>query len=209
MISLFIDTSNSDVSIAVCKDDEILASICDSIPNMHSVYVVPYLEKIVNEAGVDFSDIDKIMVVNGPGSFTGIRIGLTVAKILGYCLNKCIIPVSSLKALALSSSGDYIMSIIDARNDNYYIGFYDRYYNEIIPEHFANIEEINDLLLKYDDVCLVSNSELNINNYIVNKVSYDVLNIVNYYMGEEEIDAHNLKSNYLKLPQAVCDHNDK
>ena len=72
-----------------------------------------------------------------------------------------------------------------------------------------NIEEINDLLLKYDDVCLVSNSELNINNYIVNKVSYDVLNIVNYYMGEEEIDAHNLKSNYLKLPQAVCDHNDK
>lgn len=209
MISLFIDTSNSDVSIAVCKDDEILASICDSIPNMHSVYVVPYLEKIVNEAGVDFSDIDKIMVVNGPGSFTGIRIGLTVAKILGYCLNKSIIPVSSLKALALSSSGDYIMSIIDARNDNYYIGFYDRYYNEIIPEHFANIEEINDLLLKYDDVCLVSNSELNINNYIVNKVSYDVLNIVNYYMGEEEIDAHNLKSNYLKLPQAVCDHNDK
>lgn len=209
MISLFIDTSNSDVSIAVCKDDEILASICDSIPNMHSVYVVPYLEKIVNEAGVDFSDIDKIMVVNGPGSFTGIRIGLTVAKILGYCLNKCIIPVSSLKALALSSSGDYIMSIIDARNDNYYIGFYDRYYNEIIPEHFANIEEINDLLLKYDDVCLVSNSELNINGYIVDKVSYDVLNIVNYYMGEEEIDAHNLKSNYLKLPQAVCDHNDK
>ena len=209
MISLFIDTSNSDVSIAVCKDDEILASICDSIPNMHSVYVVPYLEKIVNEAGVDFSDIDKIMVVNGPGSFTGIRIGLTVAKILGYCLNKCIIPVSSLKALALSSSGDYIMSIIDARNDNYYIGFYDRYYNEIIPEHFANIKEINDLLLKYDDVCLVSNSELNINNYIVNKVSYDVLNIVNYYKDEEEIDAHNLKSNYLKLPQAVCDHNDK
>ena len=101
------------------------------------------------------------------------------------------------------------MSIIDARNDNYYIGFYDRYYNEIIPEHFANIEEINDLLLKYDDVCLVSNSELNINNYIVNKVSYDVLNIVNYYKDEEEIDAHNLKSNYLKLPQAVCDHNDK
>ena len=86
MISLFIDTSNSDVSIAVCKDDEILASICDSIPNMHSVYVVPYLEKIVSEAGIDFSDIDKIMVVNGPGSFTGIRIGLTVAKILGYCI---------------------------------------------------------------------------------------------------------------------------
>ena len=51
--------------------------------------------------------------------------------------------------------------------------------------------------------------KLNINNYIVNKVSYDVLNIVNYYKDEEEIDAHNLKSNYLKLPQAVCDHNDK
>ena len=44
---------------------------------------------------------------------------------------------------------------------------------------------------------------------IVDKVSYDVLNIVNYYKDEEEIDAHNLKSNYLKLPQAVCDHNDK
>ena len=83
MISLFIDTSNSDVSIAVCKDDEILASICDSIPNMHSVYVVPYLEKIVNEAGVDFSDIDKIIGEvyeqaakdNPDDDILGIRIG--------------------------------------------------------------------------------------------------------------------------------------
>lgn len=209
MISLFIDTSNSDVSIAVVIDGVVKASICENIPNMHSVYVVPYVDKVVKDANIVFNDIDNIMVVNGPGSFTGIRIGLTVAKIMGYSLNKGTIPVSSLKALALSSKGDYVMALIGARNDNYYMGLYDRYRNEIIAEHFAHIDEIKKILKEYDDVLLVSNSEIRIGRKVAKVVKYDISRIAQYYSDEEVVDAHALKSNYLKLPQAVCDLNDK
>ena len=95
--------------------------------------------------------------------------------------------------------------------------------NEVLQQIIADVENKKDLTREEFSDLSFTNSigfvtdlrtgqkepSLNINNYIVNKVSYDVLNIVNYYKDEEEIDAHNLKSNYLKLPQAVCDHNDK
>jgi len=207
MISLFIDTSNTDVSIAVVKDDEILSSICENIPNQHSVYVVPYVKKVLDDSNIRIDDIDNIMVVNGPGSFTGIRIGLTVAKIMGYSLKKDIIPVSSLKALAFCSKSDYIMALIPARNDNYYIGLYDCYYNDVISEHFGNIDEVNELINKYENVSVVSCEDITIGEVNINKSNLDILKIVNYYKDEEAIDAHVIKSNYLKLPQAVSDRN--
>ena len=82
MITLFIDTSNSDVSIALIKDSNILASISESLPNQHSVYATSYLDKLINEAKIEVNEVDKVMVVNGPGSFTGVRIGVTIAKVL-------------------------------------------------------------------------------------------------------------------------------
>lgn len=204
MISLFIDTSSSDVSIAIIKDKNILASICKETPNEHSIYTVKYLDDILKESNLNPEDIDKIMIVNGPGSFTGVRIGVTVAKTYAYLLKKDIITISSLKMLALSTNHDYIMSLIDAKHDNYYIGLYDKDNNEIIKEQFIHIDKLLEIINKYNPK-LVSDNDIIINNIKVPKQKLDFVKIVEYYKDNKTLNPHSVVPNYLKLPQALED----
>lgn len=202
MITLFIDTSLSDVSIALLKDNKIISKIVKSIPNEHSKYALIYIEKVLKEANINPNEVNHIMVVNGPGSFTGIRIGLTIAKVYAYLLNIKVTLISSLKTLALSEEGEYILSLIDARNNNYYLGLYDNNYNEVIEEHFSNIDEVNKLLEEYKNIKIVSNSKINVEKYT--KIEeLDIEKIVTYYQDKEQVNAHQVLPNYLKLPQVL------
>ena len=103
MITLFIDTSSTDVSIALIKDNNILSEICETLPNQHSIYTTSYLDKVLKIANIEPKEVDKIMIVNGPGSFTGVRIGVTIAKTFAYILKKDIICLSSLKIKSLNN----------------------------------------------------------------------------------------------------------
>jgi len=203
MISLFIDTSIANVSVSIIKDGVMLSSICEEIPNEHSKYATSYVKKIIDEAGIDANDVDKIFVVNGPGSFTGVRIGVTIAKTYGYLINKYITPVSSLKGLAISSDKkDIIMSVISASRNNYYVGIYDSEYNELIDEQFVNGNRLLELIDEYKPY-IVSNDFNVLGIYKFNKVNLDMVKIVDYYKNEEEVNYHALVPNYLKLPQAL------
>lgn len=202
MINLYIDTSSSDVSIACLKDDTLLYSIIRNIPNKHSVYTLSYIKEVLDNSNIDKKNIDNIYVVNGPGSFTGIRIGLTIAKTYSYLLDKPLIPVSSLKTIALSTDKDLILSIIKANSSNYYIGLYDNNYNEIIEEQFINKDNLIEIINKYNPY-IISNEELNINDIKVNKIKLDFSKIINYYKDSKKYNSYELKPNYLKLPQAM------
>lgn len=202
MITLYIDTSDKDVSIAIIKDQKELSKITKDIPNEHSIYAVPFIKEVLDESKLEPNNIDNIMVVNGPGSFTGIRIGLTIAKVYAYLLKKDLRAVSSLKALALSTTGDYILSLIDAKHNNFYLGLYDSNYNEIIKEQFNNINEVENIIEKYNPV-IVSNNNIKINNTIVENIKLNIPNIVSYYLNKETENPHSLVPNYLKLPQAL------
>ena len=203
MISLFIDTSLINVSISVLKDDKILSLIQKEIPNMHSSYATKFIKDMIDEAGIDANDIDNIMVVNGPGSFTGVRIGVTIAKTYGYLIKKDIIPISSLKSLAISANHKgNIMSIIPANKNNYYVGIYDDSYNELIKEHFTTKEELLNLCNEYDPY-IVSTGISVIGKYKINKQALDISKIVNYYKDKEKVNYYKLVPNYLKLPQAL------
>lgn len=202
MKTLFIDTSFSDVSIAILKDNKIISSIQNNIPNEHSIYAHPYIEKVLKDSNTLPKEIDNIMVVNGPGSFTGVRIGLTIAKVYAYLENIPVTLISSLKTLALSEKGEYILSLIDARNDNYYLGLYDKNYNDVIKEQFTNIKEVKELLNKYSNIKIVTNSKINLDNYqLITNINIE--NIVNYYQDKEQVNAHQVLPNYLKLPQVL------
>ena len=203
MISLFIDTSMMNVSISIVKDNKILSIIQEEIPNEHSKYVTSYVRKVIDDAGIDANDLDKILVVNGPGSFTGVRIGVTIAKTYGYLINKNIIPVSSLKSLAISSKrNELVMSVISANRNNYYVGIYDSEYNEVIQEQFVSRDRLLELISEYNPY-IVSNDfdVVGVNKF--NKVNLDVLEIVNYYKNMDSVNYHALVPNYLKLPQAM------
>ena len=203
MISLFIDTSMANVSISIVKDGIVLSCIQETIPNEHSKYATSYVKKVIDDAGIDANDIDNLLVVNGPGSFTGVRIGVTIAKTYGYLINKEIIPVSSLKSLALSSKIDgTVMSVISANRSNYYVGIYDKDYNELIDEQFVSGNRLLELINKYNPY-IVSNDFYVLGKYKFNKVNLDILEIVNYYKNKDKINYHALVPNYLKLPQAM------
>lgn len=202
MITLFIDTSCTDVSIALVKDNIILSSIVESLPNKHSIYTTSYIDKVLKDTNVKIEEIEKVMVVNGPGSFTGVRIGVTIAKVLAYILNIDVICLSSLKIRAISVSHDYCLSLINANRGNYYIGLYDKNNNEVIEEQFNSIEKVKELIDKYNPV-IVSDTDFIINDMFVLKTKLDVLSIIDYYKDYEGINSHLVVPNYLKLPQAL------
>lgn len=198
MIRLFIDTSNMDVSTSCFKDHILLSSIHETIPNMHSVYAVPYVKKVLDASSLTPNDVDEILVCHGPGSFTGIRIGLTIGKVYAYSLKKKIKLISSLCVLALGQNAPYIMSVIDARNDNYYFGLYDKEGSLLEEERFGSKEELIFLLKKYDDVLLVGYEEFKIEEYVVQKSKIDFAKIDAYADHLEEVNVHQANPNYLK-----------
>lgn len=203
MISLFIDTSLVNVSISIVKDNKILSIIQKDIPNMHSVYTTKFIKDVLDEAGIDANDIDNIMVVNGPGSFTGVRIGVTVAKTYGYLIKKDLTLISSLKSLAISSNyKDIVMCLIPANKTNYYVGIYDKEYNNIIDECCVKNNEVLELCNKYNPYIVGVDTSV-IGKYKINKVNLDVLKIVNYYLDKDKVNPHAALPNYLKLPQAL------
>lgn len=203
MISLFIDTSLSNVSISILKDGKILSIINENIPNEHSKYATSYVKKALDLAKVDALDVEKIFVVNGPGSFTGVRIGVTIAKTYGYLINKGIIPVSSLKSLALSCKHDsLVMSIIPANKSNYYVGIYNNKNTSIIDEMCVNKEQLLELIKQYNPY-IISNESNIIGEYNVNKVNLDIEKIVDYYKDFDVVNYYAIVPNYLKLPSAL------
>lgn len=202
MITLFIDTSNQDVSIALLKDGKVINKITKSIPNEHSKYAVSYIDEVLKKSEITPKEVQSIMVVNGPGSFTGVRIGLTIAKVYALLNDIKVTLISSLKCLAIGNNKNkYILSLINARNDNYYIGFYDNNYNDVINEHFGNIEEVNDIINKYNDVLVVSNNSDNDNVKVINELDIEI--IYDYYKDSEKVSPHMVLPNYLKLPQVL------
>ena len=190
MISLFIDTSLSDVSIALIKDGKLLSKINNSIPGEHSVYVTKYVDDILKENKLSPKAVDEIIVVNGPGSFTGIRIGVTIAKIYAYLRNIRIVTITSLKARVIGITSDYILSRIDAKHNNYYVGLYDKDYNAVF-EKFINKEEMEDVIRKYSPIVVDVDKE------------YYIEKIVEYTKKIESTNPHSVNPIYLKLPEAM------
>ncbi len=205
MISLFIDTSLVNVSISLIKDNDVLSLISEDMPNMHSIYATKFVKDALDNAGIDANQVDNIMVVNGPGSFTGVRIGVTIAKTYGFLINKYITPVSSLKSLAISAHKDEIMmSLIPANKSNYYVSIYDKDYNEIVEEQFASRDTVIQLCDKYNPYIVGVDTSV-IGKYKINKQKLDIVRIVNYYIDKEKVNYYKILPNYLKLPQALED----
>lgn len=195
MISLFIDTSLSDVSIALAENEKILSVIHENIPGEHSIYVTKYIEDILKDNNITPNEVGEIIVVNGPGSFTGIRIGVTIAKVFAYIVNNRIVSISSLRARVIGKKGDYLLSTIDAKHSNYYVGLYDKNYNKIIEE-FASKEKIDEIIKEYNPKIITENDD------------YNIEEIIKYTKNIKSENPHGLNPVYLKLPEAM-EKNDK
>lgn len=207
MITLLIDTSSSDVSIAILRNNKLIARKKDNVPNLHSIYTVKFIQDALEEAQITPKDINRIMVVTGPGSFTGLRIGVTIAKTYAYIENIDIIPISSLKMRAISTNHDNCLSIIDAHHNHYYIGLYNKENKEIIPEQYMIKDKVLDLIKEYNPK-IVSDLDGVINEIAYSKQEIDEEKIFLFYDKEKTLNPHLVNPNYLKLPQALEVKND-
>lgn len=127
MIWLGIDTANSPLAVAIVKDGQIITAEVTNIKVNHSAGVMPAIEHIFKKVNMSPKEIDAIAVSQGPGSYTGVRIGVTIAKTLSWTLQKPLVGVSSLQILAANAEmyQGIICSLIDARRQNVYAGAYD------------------------------------------------------------------------------------
>lgn len=123
---LALDTSNRPLSVALLEDESVLASVTLTVHQKHAEYLLPVIEDLMAKSEVKPADLDRVVVAEGPGSYTGIRIGVTTAKTLADTLNIELVGVSSLRALALNSQreGGLVWPIFDARNNNVFTGLY-------------------------------------------------------------------------------------
>ncbi|MDI7743607.1 tRNA (adenosine(37)-N6)-threonylcarbamoyltransferase complex dimerization subunit type 1 TsaB [Lysinibacillus fusiformis] len=126
MIWLGIETSNSPLSIAIVKDGQVVGEVVQNEKLTHSVTVMPTIEELFQKAMLKPADIDAIAVSEGPGSYTGLRIGVTVAKTLAWTLKTPLVGVSSLQVLAANGKDfdGVICSLFDARRQNVYAAVY-------------------------------------------------------------------------------------
>ncbi len=124
---LAIDSSGLVASVAVLEDEHMLAEYTIDYKKTHSQTLVPMLDEIKKMIDLDLSTIDAIAVAAGPGSFTGLRIGSATAKGLGLALNKPIISVPTMDAMAynLCMTKQLVCTIMDARRGQVYAGVYE------------------------------------------------------------------------------------
>ena len=123
---LALDSSGLVASVAVVEDDNMLAEYTVNYKKTHSQTLLPMLDEIVRMTEQDLGTVDAIAVAAGPGSFTGLRIGSATAKGLGLALDKPLISVPTVDALAfnLYGSSARICPIMDARRSQVYTGVY-------------------------------------------------------------------------------------
>lgn len=126
MISLAIDTSTNVMGIAIANKEKVIAEFITNEKKNHSIRVMPAIEHVLNEVNITPKQLDRIIVAQGPGSYTGVRIGVSIAKALAWSLNIPLVGISSLELLALNGRffDGVISPIFDARRGQVYTGLY-------------------------------------------------------------------------------------
>ena len=143
-ILLYIDTAGSIATVALSKGHQVIASENNSTSNTHASFVQVAIEKILSTAQLKLAAIDAVVVTMGPGSYTGLRVGLSSAKGIAYALNKPLIGLSTLTLLATNAQDHTIVqsldvnyqifSMIDARRMEVFGAVYNAKMEEIVPE---------------------------------------------------------------------------
>ena len=190
MYTLFISTFRELIEIALLKNQK-LVSKKEQISNRnHSIYTVPLIEEILKENSLTTKDLNEIIIIDGPGSFTGVRLGITVAKMLAYTLNIKIKTISSIEALAAGKNiNKMIINIRDPKGK--YFGVFEdgkliselaylsnSDYEKFINENYKDFTEVNDDALNIEAIC---------------KYTQDI----------KEQNAHTIKARYIKGIEAL------
>ena len=147
MLILSVDTSCNVCRVGLFENNLKLGEIAEDNKKSHSVKLMPMIESLLADCKKNISDIDVFAVVNGPGSYTGLRIGVTTCKLLGYSTSKPVVTVNTLDQLAYSCGVEtdnvIVCPCIDARNSRVFYSLYLSKGNELMRICEYDADDIN------------------------------------------------------------------
>ena len=145
---LGIDTSSLAASVAVIEDNKLICEYTVNTKKTHSQKLMLMIENMFKVSDLDINEMDMIAVCEGPGSFTGLRIGMSTAKAISHVNNLPIVGVNSLELLAgnMNLSEKKICSILDAQKTQVYMGQYKYENGQLVELKNIDVVEIDDLI---------------------------------------------------------------
>ena len=146
MITLALDTASSNCAVALINDGRVLARVSENIGKGHAEKLIDQIIEVKNTSGLDLDKVDRIAVNIGPGSFTGVRIGVATARGLALALKKPAVGVSSLEAIGFEAlkrfPEHHVIAVIDAGRDMVYRQEFDEKLGPLIPPEVKACENV-------------------------------------------------------------------
>ena len=217
---LSVDTSSNVASVAITEDEKLICEITVNTKKTHSQTLMPMIDSALKQSELEIKDVDLVVAANGPGSFTGLRIGVSAVKGIAHALDIPVVGVSILEAMAYNLPFcEYLISpIMDARRDQVYNAVY-KWENEEISEVRApralSIEELTDELLKNDKKVVFLGDGVKVHKeYIKDKMGEKALfapvsaleqrasGLATAAKNKKAVSCYELSPIYLRKPQA-------
>ena len=196
---LAIDTSGNGLTVAVGGEKKAVSRL-ENCTLTHSVELMGEIEKTLEKAGLDKENIDVFACSVGPGSFTGIRIGVSTVKAFGYALNKKVLAVTSFLSLAYNvEKGRKKLAVIDARHGNYYACGYDENDKEVLLPCFIERAKLEEYSKEY---FVISDTEIDGVQSIVADVESGFVKAVEANLDRASTDVETVVPLYVKKSQA-------
>ena len=151
---LAFDTSSKALSLAILEDKQVLAETTINIKKNHSITLMPAIDFLMASLDLTPKDLDRIVVAEGPGSYTGLRIAVATAKTLAHTLNIELVGMSSLLALVPRQQEGLFVPLMDARRNNVYAGFYENA-KPVTPEAHLSFAEVLEKVKDAEQVTFV------------------------------------------------------
>ncbi|MET3683265.1 tRNA threonylcarbamoyladenosine biosynthesis protein TsaB [Alkalibacillus flavidus] len=217
---LAIDTSNQPLSVAVLADGVLAAELTLNMKRNHSIQLMPAIQYVMGQAELKPADLNQIAVAEGPGSYTGLRIGMSTAKSMAWSLNIPIVGLSSLKLLAaqVTDVDTFISPFFDARRGNVYTGLYKRTsegletieadHNGTMQDWLDQLSNINQPVIftsstRHDFTGMIRETLGDQARFVDSMVQYPKASMLGYLaLYEEPIPVHSLAPQYHRMVEA-------
>ena len=185
MYTLFISTFDKIITIGLLKNGKVISELTKESSKNHSIHTMPMIDEILKINNLLPSYLNEIIVVNGPGSFTGVRLGVTIAKTLAYTLNIPIKTITSLKAYAVSSDKETnkLVTIEDLKGK--YVGYFDKNNNLLSDYTYLKNDEYETYIKEKEQ-------------YLINNNTFDLNKIYKALQTEDSINPHIVNPIYIK-----------
>ena len=205
---LAFDTSSKALSLAILEDKQVLAETTINIKKNYSITLMPAIDFLMASLDWTPKDLDRIVVAEGPGSYTGLRIAVATAKTLAHTLNIELVGMSSLLALVPRQQEGLFVPLMDARRNNVYAGFYENA-TPVMPEAHLSFAEVLEQVKDAEQVTFVGEVRAFVEQIQeqLPQASYqetlsNAANLALWAWDKKEDSLHDFVPNYLKRVEA-------